>query len=94
LITASPQADSLPSADGGSRSSRVSAFRPASPAMKPATASSSLIGYQIAKQPVANRRSACFTARASLSNSSVASNGGSMRTSPRRSAGGSSALSA
>ena len=48
LITASPQADSLPSVDAGSRSSSVIAFRPARPATKPATASSSLIGYQIA----------------------------------------------
>jgi len=41
---------------------------------------------------VAKRRRACFKARASVSNSLVASNGGSISTSPRRSTGGNSAL--
>jgi MFS family permease len=48
LITATPQAASLPSAACSRRSSNVTALRPDSVALNASTASSSLIGYQIA----------------------------------------------
>jgi hypothetical protein len=91
LITIRAARSSFP--DGAEICVSTSDTRSAPPArtspMKASAAACDLTGYQTRRMPVANLRNTALTVCARAWNSSTASNGGSIRISPRREGGGS-----